>query len=297
MSRDEGFQVADISTSLLDDPKVRSLWRKLRDAGAMDGAMMVFLSVILESWRDGERASAGESAPMWRDDVEGSVRALSEVGLLDEAGRLPEMAWRSWFDPAFQRRERRRNSGSLGGHQKAANAGAASSTDMAQPDQLSSTAMAQPEQSPSIALPVRPTVLPSVQPTDVSSLRDGAGAPQSDREWVAYVVEHDPKGRVSNGRPLTPSRERIARLADYWALRFGEPLPGSSFGRLAKALSDHPGGAPGLMSDLSDAALRGVAGDPLDYIAGKLRRGRASTASVGIPQPDGFDRDSYSLKG
>jgi len=140
MSREDGFSIADVDTSMLDDPKFRTLWRRLRGRAAMGQAVTVYLAAVLESWRSGERSTADDAAPTWLGDVSGPVAALSAVGLLDEAGKVPEHAWLSWFVPAFDRREARRAAGSIGGQHKASNARASL------------------QQSPSGALPVRPSV-------------------------------------------------------------------------------------------------------------------------------------------
>ena len=41
--------------------------------------------------------------------------ALRTVNLIDEESRLPESAWTSWYTPAFNRREKRKESGAEGG--------------------------------------------------------------------------------------------------------------------------------------------------------------------------------------
>ncbi|MFI5259495.1 MAG: hypothetical protein ACHQ01_07805 [Candidatus Limnocylindrales bacterium] len=126
MSRNDGFSIADLSTSLLDDPKFRALWRRLNDPSAMGQAVTVYLAAVLESWRSGERSTAIDAAPMWLADVNNIIVALTEVGLLDEAGRIPDRAWQSWFGPASGRRnatrerwqkanEKRRGKGSPSG--------------------------------------------------------------------------------------------------------------------------------------------------------------------------------------
>lgn len=106
MSRDQGFTTADVHVGLLDDPKVRKLWRRLKDPAAMDAAIVTYLAVLLGSWAAGERVTAEDVAPLWAGDLD--LSALQHVGLLDPEGRIPEHAWSSWFGTADERREKAR---------------------------------------------------------------------------------------------------------------------------------------------------------------------------------------------
>lgn len=108
MSRDDGFDVADVSTSLLDDPKVRDLWRALGDQGRMGHAVTLYAATVLASWRHGRRVTVTESTPIWLDADETLVIALRDVKLLDRTGRIPLRSWNGWFGPAAGRRERLR---------------------------------------------------------------------------------------------------------------------------------------------------------------------------------------------
>jgi hypothetical protein len=115
MTRDDGFPIADISTALLDDPKVKALWRTLRDESRMCKAMVAYVSVLLSSWRDGQRTTVDDATPLWLEPDPELVAALQTVGLLDGDTCIPEHAWTAWYEPAFERREKRRASGRLGG--------------------------------------------------------------------------------------------------------------------------------------------------------------------------------------
>jgi hypothetical protein len=115
MSRDDGFTVADVATGLLDDPKVRALWRELRDQGRMGHALALHMATLLASWRQGCRVRVDEAAPVWMECDAELIAALVKVRLLDRSGRLPSRSWDGWFGPAFARREVRRESGRLGG--------------------------------------------------------------------------------------------------------------------------------------------------------------------------------------
>lgn len=116
MSRDDGFDVADVATGHLDDPKVKALWRELApDQSRMSRALMLHFATLLASWRQGCRVTVDEAVPVWLEpDVE-LVAALVTVKLLDHARRVPARSWRGWFGPAWDRREARREAGRKGG--------------------------------------------------------------------------------------------------------------------------------------------------------------------------------------
>lgn len=115
MSRDDGFAVADLSTDLLDDPKVKALWRDLGDQGRMGHALTLYTATVLASWRAGSRVPAADAAPVWLAVDEELVAALVRARLLDKTGRIPPKSWKGWFGPAWERREKRRKAGALGG--------------------------------------------------------------------------------------------------------------------------------------------------------------------------------------
>ena len=109
MSRGKGFAIADVDVAKQGDPKVRALWRHLRDESAMNAAMVVHEAVLLASWAAGERVAAEDAAPAWMTDVEAPASALAHVGLLDDRGHIPLKSWRSWFVPAAERRQQTRD--------------------------------------------------------------------------------------------------------------------------------------------------------------------------------------------
>lgn len=116
MSRDDGFVIADVSVHLYDDDKVKQLYRELGgDLGRMGHAMMLLEVTLLCSWRDGRRRTVDEAAPIWLTVDDELVAALVAVGLLDRTHRKPLRSWTAWFGPAWERREKRRRAGALGG--------------------------------------------------------------------------------------------------------------------------------------------------------------------------------------
>ena len=116
MSREDGFDVADVATGHLDDPKVKALWRAVApDQDRMSRALTLHLSVLLASWRQGQRVTVAEAVPVWLDPDAELVATLQAVGLLDRTGKLPARSWKGWFGPAWDRREKRRAAGALGG--------------------------------------------------------------------------------------------------------------------------------------------------------------------------------------
>jgi hypothetical protein len=110
MSREDGFDVADVATGHLDDPKVKALWRALApDQDRMSRALTLHLSVLLASWRQGFRVTVSEAVPVWLDPDESLVNALTDARLLDKTGRIPSRSWKSWFGPASERRDKTRD--------------------------------------------------------------------------------------------------------------------------------------------------------------------------------------------
>jgi hypothetical protein len=103
MSRDEGFAVMDVSTSITDDPKVRKLWRHAPDHAA--AAFTAYVATMAESWRSGKRATVDDSWPPFLPFSQQAVEALVHVGLIDSRGMIPTRSWRGWFEPARARRE------------------------------------------------------------------------------------------------------------------------------------------------------------------------------------------------
>lgn len=151
MSRDDGFSIADVASDLYDDPKVKSLVRVLVDQERIAKAMAIYTATLLASWRHGCRVTAAESVPLWLDLDPELVAALRQVHLLDPTGRLKSRSWRTWFLPAKDRRDRRRDAGRRGG--------------LASGKRRSSSASSSAEPDRPTGRSVRPTDLPSVTPS------------------------------------------------------------------------------------------------------------------------------------
>lgn len=106
MSRDEGFDVMDVSTSLLHDPKVRKLQRELPDRWPV--AMVAYVSAMAESWKAGRRVSVEDAWPVALPFDQDCADALTTHGLTDESGHIAMRTWRSWFGKAKSRRAKSR---------------------------------------------------------------------------------------------------------------------------------------------------------------------------------------------
>ena len=116
MSRDDGFDVADVATGHLDDPKVKALWRELApDQDRMSRALMLHFATLLASWRQGCRVTVDEAVPVWLAPDAELVAVLVSTKLLDRTRRIPARSWKGWFGPAWERREARREAGRKGG--------------------------------------------------------------------------------------------------------------------------------------------------------------------------------------
>lgn len=149
MSRDDGFQIADVDTGLYEDPKVKALARRLRDPIQTAVHVALFEALLLGSWGAGERIELEEAAPAWWTEPVDEVRAnLTAVEMIDAEGRIPELAWGRWFGPAYDRRQKRRASGAKGG-------------------QTGGKGRPKPDQSDAQATP-NPTVRPSDRPSTPS---------------------------------------------------------------------------------------------------------------------------------
>lgn len=106
MTRDEGFAVMDVSTSLLQDPKVRKLQRHAPDRWPV--AMIAYLSAMSESWKAGRRVSIEDAWPVGLPFDQLAADGLAQVGLVDASGLIVPRTWRSWFGKAKSRRAKTR---------------------------------------------------------------------------------------------------------------------------------------------------------------------------------------------
>jgi hypothetical protein len=117
MSRPDGFNIMDVSTSIQDDPKFRRLARAHPDLWA--SALGLYVVLLAASWKAGDRVMLSDAWPLFLPIDPAVVAALS-VELLDDEGRIPEDTWQGWYGPAQERREARRDSGRLGGRKSGA---------------------------------------------------------------------------------------------------------------------------------------------------------------------------------
>jgi hypothetical protein len=103
VSREDGFAVMDVSVDIVNDPKIRKLYRH---APAQAGpAIVAYLATMGESWKAGRRVSVEDAWPAFMPFDQAAVDAMIHVELLDSKGLLSSKAWRSWFMPAQTRRE------------------------------------------------------------------------------------------------------------------------------------------------------------------------------------------------
>lgn len=107
MSRDQGFDVMDVSTAIIHDPKVRKLARFAPDHAGV--AFTAYMAVMAESWKAGRRVPLDDAWPPFLPYDQSAAEALAHVGLLDSKGLIPLKAWHGWFDPASERRDRSRD--------------------------------------------------------------------------------------------------------------------------------------------------------------------------------------------
>jgi hypothetical protein len=199
MSRSEGFPIADVDVGVLDDPKVRALARSTRDEALVARAIVAYLSVVTSSWGRGERVTLEDAVPLWITGTEDLAGRLAAVGLLDSEGRIPERAWESWFMPAWDRREERRESGRKGGYAKHRN-----QSGLAQPEHSHSEATADLYPSvPSVPSKPGPSVPGTREPPSLNGTNGhdkqtcpGCGDLLDDRDVNVVVV--DPRGGLGH---------------------------------------------------------------------------------------------------
>lgn len=189
MPRDDGFAVADVSTSKHTDPKFRRLWRMLAgDEDGMNAAVALYEAVTLASWGQGERVEADEAAPFWMSETREAMLSLQKVGLLDEDGMIPQHAWDSWYLPAYGRREQRREAGRIGG-QNSRPPKPPHNNGGADPKQTSSDAS--PTPNPSVPFRSDPSVPsgPTVPSPRAREEKHGSKEPETDVERLARYRE------------------------------------------------------------------------------------------------------------
>lgn len=119
MSREDGFQTADISAAFFDDPKVRRLWRASESSPEVCECLTAYLATVLASWGCGRRLSVVEATPVWLAVTPEMLALLRGSGLIDKTGKVPAKSWDGWHSPAVARREARRSAGRSGGLAKA----------------------------------------------------------------------------------------------------------------------------------------------------------------------------------
>lgn len=103
MSREDGFPVMDVSVDIVNDPKIRKLYRiSPEHAGA---GFLAYMATLGESWKAGRRIPVEDAWPAVLPFDGVAVEAMIHVGLLDAKGLVSMNAWRGWFAPAQMRRE------------------------------------------------------------------------------------------------------------------------------------------------------------------------------------------------
>ena len=155
-NRDDGFPIADISTVLLDDAKMRKLARRCPDDGSLAASIVVYMATLLGSWREGRRLSASE-AESWVEPTDQRIADLREVGLFDAQSRIPSAAWERHFRPAWERREAARASGRKGAAKRWGGDSDPIATD--------SDPIGSGKGTDGVSMPDRPTDQPSVSPS------------------------------------------------------------------------------------------------------------------------------------
>lgn len=103
VSRDDGFAVMDVSVDIVNDPKIRKLYRHSPDHAGV--GFLAYVAVMGESWKAGHRVTIEDAWPAVLPFDPAVVDALVRVKLIDAKGFVSMKAWKSWFTPAESRRE------------------------------------------------------------------------------------------------------------------------------------------------------------------------------------------------
>ena len=104
MSRDDGFAVMDVSTSIHEDQKFKRLAR--RHPELIAPAFLAYVATVAESWRAGDRVPIGDAWPALLPFDRAVVAALKRFELLERDGRVACETWNVWFLPALERKLR-----------------------------------------------------------------------------------------------------------------------------------------------------------------------------------------------
>lgn len=152
-SRDDGFAIMDVSTSICDDPKFRRIAREHPEL--VGTAFTAYMATMAESWRVGRRVGVDDAWPAILPYDAAAVSVLIEVALLDRRGVLSPKAWRGWFTPAQTRRDKSR-----------------ADWRRWQQDHRRSKGGVNPDSDPDTSKPSAPTVRPSAPPGSTDSPTD-----------------------------------------------------------------------------------------------------------------------------
>src|SRR6187551_1629147 len=97
----------DVSTDLVNDPKIRKLYRHAPDHA--DRAVIAYVATMAESWKAGRRVTIDDAWPGFVPFDKAAVEALAHVKLIDRTGRVNVKAWREWYEVAKERRDKSRD--------------------------------------------------------------------------------------------------------------------------------------------------------------------------------------------
>jgi hypothetical protein len=198
MGRTEGFDVMDVSTALLNDPKVKRLAREHPEQ--LTTGFMAYVATMADSWRHGERVTVDDAWPTYLAFDEPAVAALKAVQLLDARGRVTTSGWRGYFESARDRREKTRERWRRWNEAKAKKEPAsngATNADTALGKRGANVGQTPPSVRPSV---LRKRTNESLSEENPSARGAGANG-KGERDDVAALLERWPK--VSKGQRRT----------------------------------------------------------------------------------------------
>ena len=182
-----GWTTADVSVVMLEDRKLARLRHEAPDEGEGAIRSMLYVGLVLASWRDGERIPLAELSGVYTVSTE-RFEALRDVGLVDDKGRIPAKSWTGWNGPAEARRDQRRAAGKLGNESRWHRERDTERDSERMPDGIA--ASVNNRERIANGIPVRPSVRPTKDGTDGRSTP--ARAPASAPAREAPDAEHVP---------------------------------------------------------------------------------------------------------
>ncbi len=97
----------DVSVTIASDFKFRRIARG-EHPERYPIALAAYVGLLGQCWQEERRVPLVEGWPVLLDWDAAVAAEMAAVGLIDDAGCIPERTWAEWFEPARERRDRAR---------------------------------------------------------------------------------------------------------------------------------------------------------------------------------------------